>query len=128
MPWRGEAADGAGAACCAVVASPQASAHVACRAPPQAGNERQYGTATPPAFNLTRASSVPLALFIGADDDLVAPTDVALMRSQARMAGARGGRLQAHDHASEPGARAPHTRAVRTSARAELACASLLSS
>ena len=47
------------------------------------GNEREYGAKTPPAYNLSGYdTAVPLALFTGSHDDLVAPDDLAMLEDQ----------------------------------------------
>jgi len=45
-------------------------------------NQRAYGSATPPAYDLSAVSSPPLAFLLAGNDDLVAPTDSERMLSE----------------------------------------------
>lgn len=43
---------------------------------------KRYGQKTPPLYDLTKISKVPIGLFSGSQDELANPTDVAWLRTQ----------------------------------------------
>merc|ERR1711879_130506 len=45
-------------------------------------NQKKYGQPTPPLFNLSAAAGIPTSLFIGGDDELADPTDIARLAEE----------------------------------------------
>lgn len=45
-------------------------------------NQKVYGQATPPLYDLTKMSKVPIGMFTGTQDELADPTDVAWLKTQ----------------------------------------------